>query len=139
MASIAFEAYGDAAPALAELRTMGLRLVCVSNWDCDLPAVLERVGLAAGFDGVVASALAGSRKPDPAIFEHALALAGCDASEAMHVGDSDDDVAGARAAGIDVLRIDREGGGGDISSLAELPAILGPRPPEGRIGQDLAR
>ena len=60
-----------------------MRLVCVSNWDCDLPAVLTRVGLADRFDAVVASAVAGSRKPDPAIFERALELAG------MHRGRGD--------------------------------------------------
>ena len=43
----------------------------------------------------------------------ALELAGCGAAEAVHVGDSDDDVDRRRAAGIAVLRIDREGGRGD--------------------------
>lgn len=139
MSSIAFEAYPDAAPALAELRGMGLRLVCVSNWDCDLPAVLARVGLAGAFDEVVVSALTGARKPDPAIFERALELAGCTAAEAMHVGDSPADVEGARAAGIAVLRIvrgDREGSSGDIASLAEVPSIMRAGPPNDRIGQD---
>lgn len=119
MAAIAFEAFDDARPALDELRGLGLRTVCVSNWDCALGEVLERVGLASSFDGVVASATAGARKPDPRIFEVALRLAGCDAAEAIHVGDGDVDVEGATAAGIDVLRIDRDGGG-DIASLAEI-------------------
>jgi FMN phosphatase YigB (HAD superfamily) len=139
MASIAFEAYEDAGPVLDELRGMGLRLVCVSNWDCDLPAVLERVGLADRFDAVVASALAGSRKPDPAIFERALELADCAREEALHVGDSADDVEGARAAGIAVLLIDREGGAGDIASLREVPSAVRAGPPRGAIGQDPAR
>jgi putative hydrolase of the HAD superfamily len=119
MAAIRFEAYPDAGPALAALRGRGLRLVCVSNWDYELDAVLERLGLAAGLDGIVTSAAAGARKPDPAIFTAALRIAGCTAAEALHVGDSDEDVAGARAAGIDVVRIDREGGA-DVSSLAEI-------------------
>jgi putative hydrolase of the HAD superfamily len=119
MDAIRFEPYPDAAPALAALRERGLRTVCVSNWDYELPAVLERIGLAAALDGVVTSAAAGARKPDPAIFARALAIAGCTAAEALHVGDGDDDVAGARAAGIDVVRIDRDGGA-DVSSLAEI-------------------
>ncbi len=139
MDSIAFEAYPDAGPALDRLRADGVRLVCVSNWDCELGAVLERVGLASRFDAVVASALVGARKPDPAIFAPALELAGCDAAEALHVGDTDDDVDGARAAAIDVLRIDRSGSGGDIGSLTELPAIVAAGPPLGRIGQDPRR
>ena len=123
MAAIAFEPYEDALPALARLRELGLRTVCVSNWDYDLPAVLERVGLSACFDGVVTSAAAGSRKPEPAIFEVALEAAGCAAAEAIHVGDSTEDVVGARGAGIEVLRIDRDGGG-DIASLTQIEEHL---------------
>lgn len=119
MGAIRFRAYPDAAPALAALRRRGLRIVCVSNWDYELGAVLERIGLAPALDGVVTSAAVGSRKPDPAIFAAALAIAGCEAAEAIHVGDGDEDVEGARAAGIDVLRIDRDGGA-DVSSLAEM-------------------
>ena len=125
MASIVFAAYDDAAPALADLRGMGLRVICVSNWDFELGQVLERVGLGGCFDGVVTSATAGARKPDPAIFEAALELAGCEPSEAVHVGDDDADVEGGRAAGIDVVRIDRAGGA-DIASLAELAPLLRP-------------
>ena len=119
MGAIRFRAYPDAAPALAALRRRGLRIVCVSNWDYELAAVLERIGLAPALDGVVTSAAVGSRKPDPAIFAAALAIAGCEAAEAIHVGDGEEDVEGARAAGIDVLRIDRDGGA-DVSSLAEM-------------------
>ncbi len=119
MDAIAFEAYPDVTPALGRWRERGLRIVCVSNWDYELGAVLERIGLASELDGVITSAGAGARKPDPAIFKPALRIADCQASEAFHVGDSDEDVLGARAAGIDVVRIDREGGG-DVSSLAEI-------------------
>src|SRR5690606_38984118 len=109
------------------VREAGVRTVCVSNWDISLPEVLARVGLAELLDGVVSSAGTGARKPDPAIFERALELASCSPEEALHVGDTAaEDIAGAHAAGIRALLIDREGGGGDISSLAELPGrVLG--------------
>lgn len=119
MAAIGFEPFDDAAPALGELRELGLRVVCVSNWDCSLPEVLERAGLGALLDGVVTSASAGAQKPDPAIFAPALELAGCSPAEAIHVGDGPGDVAAARAAGIEVLRIDRSGHG-DIAALGEI-------------------
>ena len=124
--SIRFSAFPDAAPALRSLRERGLRLVVASNWDCSLPEVLARVGLLELVDGVVASAVVGADKPAAAIFAAALELAGCAASEAVHVGDSPSkDVAGARAAGIRAVLIDRSGrGSGDIASLAELPRIL---------------
>src|SRR5204863_1161220 len=43
-ASLRFEAFADAAPALADIRARGMRVVVVSNWDCSLPDVLDRVG-----------------------------------------------------------------------------------------------
>jgi putative hydrolase of the HAD superfamily len=120
MGSIRFRAYRDAPPALAALRERGLALICVSNWDISLPEVLERCGLGGAVDGVVTSAGTGVRKPDPAIFGPALELAGCTAAEALHVGDRpQEDLAGAEAAGIRALLIDRDGGGG-IASLAEI-------------------
>jgi putative hydrolase of the HAD superfamily len=119
--AIRFDAYPDAAPALRELREEGRSLVAVSNWDCSLPTVLEGCGLGALLDGAVSSAAAGARKPDPAIFEPALEIAGCGPEEALHVGDTpEEDVEGARAAGIRPLLIDRDGNGGDISSLREI-------------------
>jgi putative hydrolase of the HAD superfamily len=124
MEAIRFRPYPDSAPALDALRRRGLRLVCVSNWDCSLPDVLERCGLAARLDGVVTSAGTGSRKPDPAIFAEGLKLAGADAGQALHVGDTlDEDVEGARAAGMRALYLDRDGGG-DITSLTEVEPLL---------------
>jgi putative hydrolase of the HAD superfamily len=120
MGSIRFRAFEDATPALSELRALGLRLVCVSNWDFALPEVLARCGLDGALDGVVTSAQVGARKPDAAIFHAALGIAGCSAGEALYAGDTpDEDVAGAQAAGIPALLIDREGGG-DIDSLAAI-------------------
>jgi putative hydrolase of the HAD superfamily len=123
--AIRFEGYPDAIPALRSLRDRGQRLVAVSNWDCSLPRVLERCGLGGLLDGAVSSAAAGARKPDPAIFAPALEIAGCGPEEALHVGDTlEEDAAGARAAGIRSLLIDRTGVGGDISSLAEIDQHL---------------
>ena len=126
MAAIRFQSFPETVASLSALRDRGLHLVCVSNWDCSLPEVLEALELAPLFDAVVNSASSGVRKPDPAIFRAALEAAGVEAGEALHVGDSDDDVTGARAAGIDVLRIDR-GGSGDITSLEQISEHLGSR------------
>jgi 2-haloalkanoic acid dehalogenase type II len=124
--SIRFGAYPDAEPALHGLRERGLRLVAVSNWDCSLSSVLERCGLGELLDGVVTSAEAGARKPDPEIFRAALELVGSEPEQALHVGDTpEEDLAGARAAGIRALLIDRSGDAGDIASLAEIDQHLG--------------
>lgn len=119
-----FRAFDDARPALDELRSNGMRLICVSNWDISLPDVLAECGLDDAIDEVVTSAGSGVQKPDPAIFLEALALAGCGADEALHVGDTvAEDIAGAGAAGIRALHLDRSGGG-DIASLAEVPGAV---------------
>jgi putative hydrolase of the HAD superfamily len=119
--AIRFRVYPDVTPALTGLRDRGLTLIAVSNWDYALPRVLERCGLDGLLDATVTSAGTGSRKPDPGIFQAALELAGCEPGEALHVGDTaEEDVMGARAAGIRPLLIDRNGGGGDISSLEEI-------------------
>ena len=122
--SIRFTPYPDAVPALEGLRERGLKLVCVSNWDCSLGAVLERCGLAAHLDGAVSSAEARAQKPEPAIFEAALVFAGVDALDVVHVGDTrEEDIVGAEAAGIRALLLDREGGA-DIASLEEVAGKL---------------
>lgn len=125
MDSIRFSAFDDALPALEAVRGAGLGVVCVSNWDYSLPSVLERCGVAALVDSVVTSAEVGAGKPDPAIFAAGLERAKCGPGEAVHVGDThDEDIAGARAAGIAALLIDRSGGG-DIASLVEIGGAIG--------------
>lgn len=134
LAALRFAAFPDAPATLRALRERGLRLVVASNWDCSLPEVLDRVGLAELLDGVVTSAGVGATKPDRALFAAALEAAGCEAAEAVHVGDSlENDVAGARAAGIEPVLLDRSGAASPdgvvmIASLEELPGLLGTPP-----------
>ena len=130
LAALRFDAYPDAPGTLRALRERGLRLVVASNWDCSLPSVLEQAGLAPLLDAVVTSATVGVTKPDPRLFAVALDAAGSDASEAVHVGDSlENDVAGARDAGIRPVLLDRNGaavpdGVTAIASLDQLPGLI---------------
>ena len=132
VAALRFRAYPDAAPALRELRGLGLRLIVVSNWDVSLHDRLAETGLAPLVDGAVASAELGTAKPDGAIFAHALALAGVEPEAALHVGDSPaEDVGGALAAGLRAVLVVRDGavapappGVPVIGSLAELPPLV---------------
>jgi putative hydrolase of the HAD superfamily len=126
LASLRFTAFADVRPALESARERGQRLVVVSNWDVSLVGVLRGLELEPLLDAIVTSAGAGTRTPSPAIFEQALRLAGVTAADAIHVGDTlDEDVAGARAAGIEPVLIRRSDGPPvpgvrTISSLAEL-------------------
>jgi putative hydrolase of the HAD superfamily len=126
LASLRFTPFADARPALERAGGSGQRLVVVSNWDVSLHDLLQRLAIAPLLDGIVTSAEAGARKPSPRIFERALSLAGASAGEAIHVGDSiEEDVAGARAAGIGAVLISRDGspapaGVPVVESLLEL-------------------
>ena len=134
LAALRFSAFPDAAPALGELRAAGVRLVAVSNWDCSLTERLAEAGLADLLDAAVASASVGAAKPSEKIFHAALEAASCDSSNALHVGDSlENDVAGARSAGIQAVLLARgnprppvDNAASDVPilhSLAELPAL----------------
>ena len=129
LGSLEFAPYPDVSPALRALRAAGLTLVVTSNWDCSLGDWLEPLGLLELVDGVVTSAVVGVAKPDPAPFRRALEVAGVEAGRAVHVGDSlENDVAGARAAGIRAVLLARDGepppGVEAIRSLERLPSLI---------------
>lgn len=126
LAALRFAAFPDAAPALREVRAAGVGAVVVSNWDRSLPAALVQAGLGDLVDGAVSSAEVGRAKPAPEPFLAGLALAGVEADDALFVGDSPDtDVAGAEAAGIRAVLVDRGGGAaGSIPSLERLPSLF---------------
>ena len=126
--------YEDVERGLGALRDQGLRLGIVSNWDTRLRRICTGLGLDRWVDFIVISAEVGVRKPDPRIFRAALEKAGVSAAEAAHVGDlPEEDVAGARAAGIEPFLIDRRKrltdgrpveGVRTIRTLDELAGIL---------------
>lgn len=125
-----FRRFDDVVPALDALARRGCRLAVVSNWSAALPELLERLGIARRFDFVLASAAERVEKPDAGLFLRALERAGVEAAAALHVGDQPArDVAGALAAGIAPVLLDRDGAharfpGVRIASLLELPELL---------------
>jgi putative hydrolase of the HAD superfamily len=105
-----FRAFPGARELLATLRARGLAVGVVSNWSERLPEVLDGLGLSAGLDFVLVSALERCEKPEPEIFRRALARAGVDAARAVHAGDDvTRDVHGARGVGILPVLVDRSG------------------------------
>lgn len=121
----AWEVFPEVPGVLAELRARGLRIAVASNFDSRLPRLLADCGLASALDVVVFSAAVGAEKPHPAIFEELLGRLALPAESVLHVGDSRrDDVEGALAMGLRALWLTRGSRRGDLSSLAELPALV---------------
>lgn len=123
----------------ALLQTLAARwpLGLVSNFDhgATAHAILRREGIADLFGATVISADCGRRKPHPEIFALALDRLGVEPAAALYVGDTaGDDVAGARAAGMDVVWINAAGAAlpadcppptHTVRALGELRGLLG--------------
>ena len=95
-------AFDDVDAVLAELQRREIRMGLVTNGGAAMQrAKIAALGLERYMQTLVISAEVDLRKPDPAIFRHALSKLGCDASETWFVGDHPDlDVRGAHAAGL---------------------------------------
>ncbi|MHC4471421.1 MAG: HAD-IA family hydrolase [Planctomycetota bacterium] len=131
----AWRLYPGARETLDALRReRGYRTGLVSNWDDRLPGLLDGLSLTPGLDPVVVSYRVGVEKPEPLIFEVALAEAGAVASRALMVGDDPlADYVGAAAVGMHAVLLDRTGripdDGSAIRRLEDLLALLPPLPP----------
>lgn len=131
LASLRFRAFPEVHGVLAAARARGRRLAVLSNWDVSLHDVLARLELTPLLDAVLTSAQVGARKPSPAAFEAALRAVGAEPAQALHIGDSlEEDVAGARRAGIEPVLISRNGTGGPpgVTTITSLSELISGRP-----------
>lgn len=134
------ELFTDAVPVLDTLRAAlpqpHGRIGLITNGPAEVQrAKVELLQVARHVDFVIISGEFGAWKPDPAIFAEALRLGGASADDAIFIGDSvEHDMAGARAAGIRSIWVNRDSrpwpGAApppayQIQSLSELPALLG--------------
>jgi putative hydrolase of the HAD superfamily len=120
--------FEDVQPALDDLRSRGVRLGVISNWDERLRPLLNRLGLDEYFESIVISCEAGSCKPAAEIFKEAIRHFGFEPDSILHVGDSlSEDVKGAEASEMRALLIDRSAPAskGVISSLTQIPSVAG--------------
>lgn len=130
-----WELYPDVLPAIRDLSELGMRVGILSDWGSNLLPIVDRLGLGAELDFVIASGAVGLSKPDPAFFRLAATRAGVPPAEALMVGDSHRaDIVGAESAGMEGILIRRPEwqdrreeappGARVIASLAELPEIV---------------
>jgi len=127
--------YDDVAALLEAARGAGIRTAVITNGPGPVQrGKLAAAGLSDAFDAVLISGEVGSAKPDVRIFETALAELGVAAERAWHIGDTlAYDIAGARAAGVGAVWLNRDGVTRDaaeamphreIATLAELLPLL---------------
>ncbi len=127
-AAAVWQVYPDVVPALRELRSAGVRMGVVSNWDSNLPRLLDKLRLAEYFETCAVSHLEGIEKPDPELFRRAQHRLGAPSEKSLYVGDLPElDLAGAKAAGMDCVLVDRKGrldaAYRSLDSLERLPQI----------------
>ncbi len=100
--------YPDVLPTLTALKEQEYKLAVVSNWDSTLSEILKNLHIAPFFDTIIPSLPLGVEKPNPEIFWKVLQQMETSPEEALHIGDSwEDDVMGAKMAGMSYLYLDR--------------------------------
>ena len=114
--------YPDAVPCLHALHADGWRLVVGGNSPAACQALVERLDLPV--DAVTSSGTLGIAKPAPGFYRAAAALVGAGPGQCVAVGDRvDNDVVGARAAGLQAVHL-RRGPWGVLH--ADDPALHAP-------------
>jgi putative hydrolase of the HAD superfamily len=107
--------FADTVPCLSDLKARGFRLGVISNFEGWLTDVLRNLGLHDFFDVLAISGPLGVEKPDPKIFEWAVAEAGVEPWVCVHVGDQPYfDADAAAACGLRPVLLDRYGRWADI-------------------------
>jgi HAD superfamily hydrolase (TIGR01509 family) len=134
-ATAADSVFDDARALLASLKYRGFRTAVVANSMFPgkmYAGLLAEIGLTGYLDAFVTSADVGRSKPAPDAYLHALAALDVDPHEALFVDDTvETGVAGARAAGLRAVLIDRAGHNREaagylvIERLAALGQLLG--------------
>jgi FMN phosphatase YigB (HAD superfamily) len=94
--ALRFEALPGVVESLNRLRSLGLEVAVVGNWDVSLHERLEELGLAHHFRVIVHAA----DKPSPDGLLRALARLSIDPTRALHIGDDEADEQAALAAGM---------------------------------------
>ena len=127
-----WELYNDTISVLEALKDRGMIIGMISNFDSRIYPVLADLGIFKFFDSVHISSREGVAKPNREIFENAIAAHGLHPNEALHVGDSpEEDVQGAREAGLNAVYLNRNGSGTDqalpsIRNLSDLLSFVHP-------------
>ncbi len=111
----------------AGLKKLGYPLGLISNSDGSIAGSMKKLGLSHFFDCIIDSHVVGVEKPDPRIFQIALAQIGLPAAQCVYIGDNyDRDVIGARQAGLTPILLDPFGvvSETDVLKLKQLSELV---------------
>lgn len=125
-----WRAFPDVPPALAAIHEAGLRVCIGSNFDSRLHGVVAGLPeLASLVDAIVVSSEVGYRKPHESFFLAVCERLGLPPDRVVSVGDDfENDVAGARRAGLHAVALSRPGEAPvDGPSVPDLAALAGLR------------
>ena len=131
-----YKLYADVVGTIDILKKADIPMALITNGPSDLQRIkLEALGIEPWFDVIVISGELGKAKPDASVFEFALRQMGVGPEGGCHVGDNlFTDVAGAKAAGLAAVWLNRAGKSrgkddpkphSEIRILADLPKIMG--------------
>ncbi|MEP6607744.1 MAG: phosphoglycolate phosphatase [Burkholderiaceae bacterium] len=113
--------YAGTPEALQNLRSKDIKLACVTNKPRQFTVqLLERIGLHTAFGAIVTGDDTHNNKPHAEPMLRACELLGVAVTDAVVIGDSDNDVLSARAAGCRVIAV--ETGYNEGRSVCELDA-----------------
>lgn len=118
--------FPDSVPAVEAIREAGMRVCIGSNFDARLHAVVAGLPeLAEVVEELVVSSEVGYRKPHPAFFRAACHRLGLPPERVLSVGDDlENDVLGARRAGLWALHLTRRGERpADPANVPDLSAL----------------
>ncbi len=117
--------FDDVIPTLKSLKKRGSILGVLSNLRRNMDDLSRKLGLEPYLHFCLTSSEAGAEKPHAPIFQAALARAGVEPTEAIHVGDQyQSDVLGAKAVGITPVLLDRDGWHNDVADCATIKSLL---------------
>lgn len=105
----AFDFYPGLADFLVSIRNRFTLIVITNGPASSQQAKIERVNLSSFVHHIIVGGLEPEEKPAKSIFDKALTLANCSATEALHIGDSfDADIVGASNAGVKTLWVQHQ-------------------------------
>ncbi|MEM7382017.1 MAG: HAD family hydrolase, partial [Bacteroidota bacterium] len=112
------ELFPNAENFLKEQKELGHKTCLLTDLTAEIQyRKVERLGIGDYIDFIVTSEEVGVEKPHPTMFLKALGKLGCEAEEAIMIGDSwDKDIVGASVLGIDSIWINHNGKQKEIPS-----------------------